>query len=84
MNLNNMRSASYLLPDPGGEVVRTLIHEIDRLRAAIDEHNDEVTKSCEWQQSRNHECDAYMRRGGFCPDCPKEWLIDQAERREPQ
>lgn len=30
-----MRGASYLLPDPGGEVVRELLDEIERLQAEL-------------------------------------------------
>lgn len=30
-----MRKASHLLPDPGGEVVRTLLDEIEYLRAEM-------------------------------------------------
>lgn len=32
--IHTMRSASYLLPDPGGEVVRECLDEIERLKAA--------------------------------------------------
>ncbi len=31
-DLDRMRKCSYLLPDPGGEVVRELLDEIDILR----------------------------------------------------
>jgi hypothetical protein len=34
--LSNMRSSSHLLPDPGGEVVRSLLDEIERLQAISD------------------------------------------------
>lgn len=30
--INNMRSASYLLPDPGGSVVRECLAEIERMK----------------------------------------------------
>lgn len=33
MNTRLMRDASYLLPDPGGEVVRQCLDEIERLRS---------------------------------------------------
>ena len=33
--LNKMRTASYLLPDPGGEVARELIDEIESLRKKL-------------------------------------------------
>jgi len=35
-NKNIMRDASYLLPDPGGQVVRELIGEIIRLENKLD------------------------------------------------
>lgn len=31
-SITQMRNASYLLPDPGGEVVRSLLCEIERLQ----------------------------------------------------
>ena len=33
MNIDLMRDASYLLPEPGGEVVRELLGKIERLEA---------------------------------------------------
>jgi hypothetical protein len=33
--INKMRKCSYLLPDPGGEVVRECLDEIERLRKAL-------------------------------------------------
>ena len=36
MNTDRMKMASYLLPDPGGEVVRELIGEIERLQTIVD------------------------------------------------
>lgn len=36
MDIAKMKPASYLLPDPGGEVVRELIEEIKRLREFIE------------------------------------------------
>ncbi len=33
--LNKMRTASYLLPDPGGEVARELIDEVESLRRKL-------------------------------------------------
>lgn len=39
-SLENMRTASYLLPDPGGEVVRDLVNEIEAQRR----HNWRITE----------------------------------------
>lgn len=33
--IRRMRDASYLLPDPGGEVVRECLTEIERLRSRL-------------------------------------------------
>lgn len=33
-----MRACTYLLPDPGGEVVRSCLDEIERLRELLDSH----------------------------------------------
>ena len=35
MDILKMRASSYLLPDPGGEVVRDCLAEIERLNAAM-------------------------------------------------
>jgi len=35
MDILKMRASSYLLPDPGGEMVRDCLGEIERLNAAI-------------------------------------------------
>lgn len=35
VDTNKIRTCSYLLPDPGGEVVRGLLDEIERLRAEV-------------------------------------------------
>lgn len=43
MSAKLMRDASYLLPDPGGEVVRQLLDEIDRLKAEL-ESKDKAIK----------------------------------------
>lgn len=33
--INKMRACSHLLPDPGGEVVRECLDEVERLRNAL-------------------------------------------------
>ena len=35
MDIERMRMCSHLLPDPGGEVVRECLDEIERLNAAM-------------------------------------------------
>ena len=35
MDILKMRASSYLLPDPGGEVVRDCLAEIERLNAVM-------------------------------------------------
>jgi hypothetical protein len=35
MDTKKMRKCSHLLPDPGGEVVRECLDEIERLRSAL-------------------------------------------------
>jgi hypothetical protein len=41
-NNDTRRIASYLLPDPGGEVVRAMLDEMDSLRARVAELGSEV------------------------------------------
>ena len=36
------RTASYLLPEPGGQVVRELLDEIDNLKAALQKYEEVV------------------------------------------
>jgi hypothetical protein len=35
MDTKRLKTCSYLLPDPGGEVIRQCLEEIDRLREKI-------------------------------------------------
>lgn len=49
--LNKICAASFLLPDPGGEVVRELITEIDFLQEELhqrDKYVDEQIKRAGW------------------------------------
>lgn len=39
-SVDHMRTASYLLPDPGGEVVRELLDEIVLLRSALNQKTE--------------------------------------------
>ena len=47
VNIKKMRASSYLLPDPGGEVVRECLDEIERLRGALEDIADPITA---WQR----------------------------------
>lgn len=38
MDTVKMRTCSHLLPDPGGEVVRDLLNEVERLTAIVDRY----------------------------------------------
>lgn len=49
-------------------------HTAETLRAAIDEHNQGIESACKARYE--HGCDAFVNRGLQCPDCPKEWLLD--------
>lgn len=54
--LNEIRAASYLLPDPGSEVVRELVTEIDFLREELhqrDKYVDEQIKRTGWSDLVN-------------------------------
>lgn len=44
-----MRSASYLLPDPGGEVVRSCLDEIERLQA-LERELTELRDVVRWER----------------------------------
>lgn len=41
--INKMRSSSYLLPDPGGAVVRECLEEIERMKHAFRSIADSCT-----------------------------------------
>lgn len=45
--LNEIRVAAYLLPDPGGEVVRELVTEIDFLREELHQRDKYVDEQIE-------------------------------------
>ena len=49
MRTREMRIASYLLPDPGGEVVRECLDEIELLRKTFKHYhkNNGVDDTCE-------------------------------------
>jgi len=58
-DLEKIRVCSHLLPDPGGEVVRDLLEEINRLRDDMETawgiianayHGDWATAPCEWKE----------------------------------
>ena len=49
MKTEIMRDASYLLPDPGGEVVRTLLDEIDRLNG-VERRLVELQEAVRWER----------------------------------
>lgn len=40
--ISKIKNCSYLLPDPGGEVVRELIEELDKTRAVLNILYDET------------------------------------------
>jgi hypothetical protein len=49
-NNDTRRMASYLLPDPGGEVVRAMLDEMDSLRARVAELEAALADlcACDW------------------------------------
>jgi hypothetical protein len=49
--------------------------EIERLRGLIEAHNQGCLESCN-SQAESSRCGAYRSRGRYCPDCPRDWLID--------
>ena len=61
IEISKTRKCSYLLPDPGGEVVRKLCDEIDRLRAALAPFAD-VAKGI----PANWPADARLREDADC------------------
>lgn len=46
MSTKLMRDASYLLPDPGGEVVRQLLDEVDRLKTENQQAHRQGWEQC--------------------------------------
>jgi len=53
MDTKKMRACSPLLPDPGGEVVRECLDEIERLQAAL------ADMLCGWRYIRQSHGDLY-------------------------
>lgn len=73
-----MRGASYLLPDPGGEVVRELLDEIERLQNGIPEAPEPGGRL----RLFNADTGMYYVQGqGFAAECRrKATLLDSAKR----
>lgn len=77
--LNKIRAAAYLLPDPGGEVVRELVGEIEKLQSEFDTCAGTLMEWFGKAQDRNGE----IRRLRLAISCQKEHLnkqIDDLER----
>lgn len=53
MSNDRRKLASYLLPDPGGEVVRGMLDEIDALRARVAELEELVQRTL-WHAENLH------------------------------
>ena len=45
LDVSRMRMVSYLLPDPGGEVVRACLDEIERLNTALIKAENNLMKA---------------------------------------
>lgn len=73
-----MRGASYLLPDPGGEVVRELLDEIERLQNGV----PEAPEPGGLLRLFNADTGMYYVQGrGFVAECRrKAALLDSAKR----
>lgn len=56
------------------EALASVMAERDALNAAVQSHNEGCKEACE-SMSAMH-CNPYLARGGRCPDCPKDWVID--------
>lgn len=74
VDVNKMRQCSYLLPDPGGEVVRELLAHIEQLQA---------DKAAVIQQAEIQAQEARTQRGivmdiGKLVGCDKDWEMVEA------
>lgn len=58
IDTKKFRTCSHLLPDPGGEVVREVLDEIERLRAIM----YEAAGRCE-SAAQEHGCEACRKTG---------------------
>ncbi len=48
-------------------------HDIQTLRAAIDEHNRIIESACE--SRKETACAAWRGRGLLCTECPRQYLL---------
>lgn len=51
--------------------------EIARLKGLINDHNKGCRSACVAMGKHRFDCEDYKLRGKDCPDCPKDWLIEQ-------
>ena len=76
-----MQDASYLLPGPGGEVVRQLLDEIDSLKHWLKHYQERTSKSEQqlasahregWEQAKR-ECAFIVQNYDHNPDRDGDW-----------
>jgi hypothetical protein len=48
--------------------------EIERLRDLIRTHNASCENACAARSDAH--CEPWLTRGRWCPDCPREWMIE--------
>lgn len=54
--------------------------EVERLRDLIRTHNASCESAC--TERGDAYCEPYVTRGRQCPDCPRDWMIDEGRSDE--
>ena len=81
IDIGKIRKCSHLLPDPGGEVVRELLDEIERLRALhaeiVGELYGQGFEVIGWHDNGDaEELDNWFKTNGWCE--PDKWTLPKA------
>ena len=56
--------------------------EVERLRAAVDGHNNSCERMCKARDAKG-EGEAWTSRGKVCCDCPRDWMIEGTSGQQP-
>ena len=78
LKIEKMRKCSYLLPHPGGDVVRELLGEVEQLQGALQSIADQTKCRCYKTEPGN----TYPRHSSDCYWYIREEALEALEEKE--